>query len=86
MQISTEINRPLNISAIEDKEMIMTLRTSPQVNKMHRLTDRDGTIWAFEDKEQMKEFKRLSRGTKAKRRHFLSDREILSGWLGNSIE
>ena len=85
MQITAEINRPLNISAIEDKEMVMTLRTSPQVNKMHRLTDRDGTVWAFEDKKQMQEFKQMRRGTKAKR-HFLSDRELLSGWLHNEIE
>jgi hypothetical protein len=85
MNITAEINRPLNIAAIEDRQAVMMLRTSPEVNHMHRITDRDGTVWAFSNKAKMQEFKHLRRETKAKKQ-FLSDREILSGWLHNETE
>jgi hypothetical protein len=80
-----EINRHLNISAMEDRQAVMMLRPSPEINHMHRITDKDGTVWAFTNKTKMQEFKHNRRETKAKK-HFLSDREILSGWLHNEIK
>jgi len=62
-----------------DKERVMSLRPSPDVSRMHRMSDADGTIWAFTKKAQMKAFMRCRREAK----HFLSPRELLTQSLGN---
>jgi hypothetical protein len=72
------IPMPIELRGRSDKEIMKrTKRTSPDLSKMERIKDPDGTVWGFCSPAKAKKFannrdKLLDKGS-----HFLSGREIL---------
>jgi hypothetical protein len=60
-----------------NSKLITVPRTSPEISSMYRHVSKDGTIWAFESKRKMDNFKRRHLETR-RSKHFLSPREALS--------
>lgn len=60
--------------------LITNRRASPDVSNMFVHRDKQGTIWAFENKKKLDKF--LKRKPNDRVRNYLSPREILSQTLG----
>ena len=65
-----------------NKMLINRKRPSPRIEGMFHHVSKDGTIWAFESKDQMRKFVRQHREN-GKTKHFLSPREICNFLYGD---
>ena len=75
------IPMPIEFRGRSDKETISRIkRTSPDVSKMKRITDPDGTTWAFSSEKKARHFVNHREELQRKSTHFLSGREILEGF------
>jgi len=72
------IPMPIELRGRSDKEtMKRTKRKSPDVSKMKRIVDKDGTVWGFSSPAKAKNFVANRDKLLSKAGHFLSGREIL---------
>jgi len=70
---------PIEFRGRSDKEAIKRIkRTSPDVSKMKRVVDKDGTVWGFSSPAKAKNFVTNREALLSKEAHFLSGREILN--------
>jgi hypothetical protein len=73
------IPMPIEFRGRSDKETIKRLkRTSPDVSKMKRIVDKDGTVWGFSSPAKARNFVANRETLLSKEAHFLSGREILN--------
>lgn len=72
------IPMPIELRGRSDKEIMKrTKRTSPDLSKMKRVVDKDGTVWGFSSPAKAKNFVANRSKLLDKTAHFLSGREIL---------
>ena len=70
---------PIEFRGRSDKEAIRRIkRKSPDVSKMKRVTDPNGTVWAFSSEKKARHFVNHREELLSKEAHFLSGREILN--------
>ena len=77
-KVTDLIPMPIEFRGRSDKETISRIkRKSPDVSKMKRIVDKDGTVWAFSSPAKAKNFVANRETLLSKEAHFLSGREIL---------
>lgn len=80
-KVADLIPMPIELRGRSDKESIKKItRKSPDVSRMKRITDPDGTVWSFCSPAKAKFFTSHREELQKKSTHFLSGREILEGF------
>ncbi len=80
-KVADLIPMPIELRGRSDKETIRKItRKSPDVSQMKRVTDSNGTIWAFSSEKKARHFVNHREELQRKSTHFLSGREILEGF------
>ena len=79
-KVADLIPMPIELRGRSDKESMKKIaRKSPDVSRMQRITDADGTVWGFSSPAKAKYFTKHREELQRKSTHFLSGREILEG-------